>query len=45
MDASSELLLGLNSIRDRKLARAQMFHFDAAAVASFLENASRTDDD
>jgi hypothetical protein len=25
--------------------RAQMFHFDAAAVASFLETASRADDD
>jgi hypothetical protein len=25
--------------------RAQMFHYDAAAVASFLENASRADDD
>jgi uncharacterized protein len=38
-------VLGLYRVRDGKLARAQMFHFDAAAVASFLENASRTDDD
>jgi ketosteroid isomerase-like protein len=38
-------VLGLYSIRDGKLTRAQMFHFDAAAVASFLENASRADDD
>lgn len=43
MDATSELLLGLFSIRDGKLTRARMFHFDAAAVASFLENASRAD--
>lgn len=38
-------VLGLYCIRDGKLTRAQMFHFDAAAVASFLENASRADDD
>jgi hypothetical protein len=45
MDANTELHLGLYSMRDGKLARTQMFHFDAAAVASFLENASRADDD
>jgi len=29
-------VLGLYQIRDGKLARAQMFYFDTAAVASFL---------
>jgi ketosteroid isomerase-like protein len=29
-------VLGLYRMRDGKLARAQMFHFDTAAVASFL---------
>jgi ketosteroid isomerase-like protein len=29
-------VLGLYQIRDRKLARAQMFYFDTAAVAAFL---------
>ena len=32
-------VLGLYRIRDGKLARAQMFYFDTAAVASFLAKA------
>src|SRR6266516_2482551 len=32
-------VLGLYQLRDGKLARAQMFHFDSAAVASFLTRA------
>jgi ketosteroid isomerase-like protein len=32
-------VLGLYRIRDGKLARAQMFYFDTAAVANFLEKA------
>ena len=40
LSASGERLeqpvLGLYSLRDGKLARAQMFYFDAAAVAEFL---------
>jgi hypothetical protein len=31
--------LGLYQIREAKLARAQMFYFDTAAVASFLAKA------
>lgn len=31
-------VLGLYRLRDGKLARAQMFYFDSAAVARFLEN-------
>jgi uncharacterized protein len=30
-------VLGLYQLRDEKLARAQMFYFDSAAVLSFLE--------
>jgi uncharacterized protein len=29
-------VLGLYEVRDRKLARAQMFHFDTAAIVRFL---------
>jgi ketosteroid isomerase-like protein len=32
-------VLGLYRVRDGKLARAQMFYFDTAAVASFLAKA------
>jgi len=32
-------VLGLYEVRDGKLARAQMFHFDTAAVVAFLEHA------
>jgi ketosteroid isomerase-like protein len=32
-------VLGLYRVRDGKLARAQMFYFDTAAVAIFLEKA------
>ena len=32
-------VLGLYQLRDRKLARAQMFYFDTAGVLSFLEKA------
>jgi ketosteroid isomerase-like protein len=34
-------VLGLYRVRDGKLARARMFYFDTAAVASFLANAER----
>lgn len=34
-----EQVLGLYAVRDGRLARAQMFHFDTAAVASFLAGA------
>jgi ketosteroid isomerase-like protein len=33
-------VLGLYEVRDGKFARAQMFHFDTAAILSFLERAS-----
>jgi ketosteroid isomerase-like protein len=33
-------VLGLYEVRDGKLARAQMFHFDTAAIVAFLERAS-----
>ncbi len=32
-------VLGLYRVREGKLARAQMFYFDTAAVASFLDKA------
>jgi ketosteroid isomerase-like protein len=32
-------VLGLYEVRDRMLARAQMFHFDTAAVVRFLDRA------
>lgn len=34
-------VLGLYSVRDGGLARAQMFHFDTAAVVDFLSRAQR----
>jgi uncharacterized protein len=33
-------VLGLYGVRDSMLARAQMFHFDTAAIVSFLDRAS-----
>jgi uncharacterized protein len=32
-------VLGLYRVRDAKLQRAQMFHFDTAAIVSFLQGA------
>src|SRR6266571_5280668 len=37
-------VLGLYRVREGKLARAQMFYFDTAAVASFLMKASEQAD-
>jgi ketosteroid isomerase-like protein len=34
--------LGLYRVRDAKLQRAQMFHFDTAAILSFLDGAKRS---
>jgi ketosteroid isomerase-like protein len=34
-------VLGLYEVRDGKFARAQMFHFDTAAILRFLKRASR----
>jgi ketosteroid isomerase-like protein len=34
-------VLGLYAVRDGKFARAQMFHFDTAAVVDFLTRAKR----
>jgi len=34
-------VLGMYTFRDGKLARAQMFYFDSAAVAKFLSEAGR----
>jgi uncharacterized protein len=34
-------VLGLYQLRDGRLARAQMFHFDTVALAGFLANANR----
>ena len=34
-------VLGLYEVRDAKFARAQMFHFDTAAILEFLEAADR----
>jgi ketosteroid isomerase-like protein len=33
-------VLGLYEVRDRKLARLQMFHYDTAAILAFLERAA-----
>jgi uncharacterized protein len=33
-------VLGLYQVREGKLARAQMFHFDTAAIAGFLARVS-----
>jgi ketosteroid isomerase-like protein len=35
-------VLGLYEVRDDKLARAQMFYFDAVAIQRFLGGASRS---
>jgi ketosteroid isomerase-like protein len=35
-------VLGLYRVRDDKLQRAQMFHFDTAAILSFLDTAKRS---
>jgi ketosteroid isomerase-like protein len=32
-------VIGLYEVRDGKLARAQMFHYDTAAINAFLERA------
>jgi ketosteroid isomerase-like protein len=37
-------VLGLYRVRDAKLARAQMFYFDTAAVAGFLGQANAPED-
>jgi ketosteroid isomerase-like protein len=37
-------VLGLYRVRDAKLARAQMFYFDTAAVESFLAQANAPED-
>lgn len=37
-------VIGLYEVRDRKLARAQMFHYDLAAVIAFLERARNATD-
>jgi hypothetical protein len=34
-------VIGLYELRDFKLSRAQMFYFDEAALAQFLERAAR----
>jgi uncharacterized protein len=34
-------VLGLYEVRDGKFARAQMFHYDTAAIVAFLERACR----
>jgi ketosteroid isomerase-like protein len=36
-------VLGLYEARDGKLARAQMFHYDTAAILAFLERAARAE--
>jgi len=33
-------VMGLYEVRDGKFARAQMFHYDTAAIVAFLERAS-----
>ena len=35
-------VLGLYEVRDGKLARAQMFHYDTAAILEFLERATES---
>lgn len=35
-------VVGIYEIRDSKLARAQMFHFDSAALSHFLAEAAQT---
>jgi len=41
-DILDEEVLGLYHFSEGKLARAQMFHFDTASVAKFLEKAKHT---
>jgi ketosteroid isomerase-like protein len=36
-------VLGLYEVRDGKLARAQMFHYDTAAILAFLDRAARVE--
>jgi ketosteroid isomerase-like protein len=36
-------VLGLYEVRDGKFARAQMFHYDTAAILAFLERATRAE--
>jgi ketosteroid isomerase-like protein len=36
-------VVGLYEVRDEKLARAQMFHYDTAAIAGFLSRARRSE--
>lgn len=36
-------VLGLYEVRDGKLARAQMFHYDTAAILAFLERATSSE--
>jgi len=36
-------VLGLYEVRDGKLARAQMFHYDTAAILAFLERSARAE--
>ena len=33
-------MLGLYEVRDGKFVRAQMFHYDTAAILAFLERAA-----
>jgi hypothetical protein len=33
-------VMGLYGVRDGKLARAQMFHYDTAAILAFLDRAA-----
>ena len=40
-DSLDSEVLGLYRVREGKLARAQMFHFDPASVCGFLARASR----
>jgi len=40
-DSLDSEVLGLYRVREGKLARAQMFHFDPASVCAFLARASR----
>jgi ketosteroid isomerase-like protein len=35
-------VLGLYAVRDGKFARAQMFHYDTAAIVAFLERAAES---
>jgi ketosteroid isomerase-like protein len=37
-------VLGLYEVRDGRLARGQMFHYDTAAILAFLERAARAEE-